>query len=184
MEFFPRLELSLTGGWIILIWLYITQTTVLLAVGKDVRKRLLDRSNFIHKQWLIATKIIGVLLQILALLTPLALNSPEFFIGVSLFIVGMIGEVIAVINFRMTPLNEPVTRGFYRISRNPQETMLTISIFGICFAVGSWFLVILFILSRILNHFQILAQEEACLNVFGDSYRNYMKKVPRYFLFF
>lgn len=153
---------------------------------KKVRSRLLDRSNFTRDQKILTgiSKLIVLIFQIIVILTPLTIGSIEFLIGIVLFAFGMIAEVIAVINFRMTPLNEPVTRGLYKISRNPQETMLSIAFFGICFAVGSWFLIIFFGISRIFNHFQILAQEQACLNEYGEAYQDYMKKVPRYFLFF
>ena len=31
---------------------------------------------------------------------------------------------------------------------------------------------------------RILAEEEACLAQYGDSYRDYMRRVPRYLVFF
>jgi protein-S-isoprenylcysteine O-methyltransferase Ste14 len=33
-------------------------------------------------------------------------------------------------------------------------------------------------------HFRILAEEGTCLRQYGDSYRVYMERVPRYFLLF
>jgi len=39
-------------------------------------------------------------------------------------------------------------------------------------------------ISRLFQHFGILAEEEACLGQYGDSYSSYVKRVPRYFLFF
>jgi protein-S-isoprenylcysteine O-methyltransferase Ste14 len=38
--------------------------------------------------------------------------------------------------------------------------------------------------SKLLQHFGILAEEEVCLRRYGESYRAYMEQVPRYFLFF
>jgi protein-S-isoprenylcysteine O-methyltransferase Ste14 len=40
------------------------------------------------------------------------------------------------------------------------------------------------VMSRLLQHFGILAEEEACLKQYGESYRVFMKRVPRYFLVF
>jgi len=141
---------------------------------------------FTRTQWILTgiSKSFVVIVQILIVLTPLALNSLEFFIGTLLFVLGMIGEVMAVYDFKRTPLGEPVTSGLYRISRNPQETMLMVALLGVCIAVGSWFLVLLFSFSRIFNHFHILTQEQACLKTYGEAYQDYMEKVPRYFLFF
>lgn len=185
MEFFPSLELTFFGGWLLIICIAILQPSILLIMPKEVRSRLLDRSNFTRDQKILTviSKFIVLLVQINMVFTPLAIGSIEFFIGIILFLLGIIGEVIAVINFKMTPLDEIVTQGIYKYSRNPQETMLSIAFFGVCFTIGSWFLILLFGFSRIFNHFHILAQEKACLKQYGEEYRKYMKKVPRYFLF-
>jgi protein-S-isoprenylcysteine O-methyltransferase Ste14 len=53
-----------------------------------------------------------------------------------------------------------------------------------CFAIGSWLALFMLMMSKLFQHFGILAEEEACLAQYGDSYRAYMKRVPRYFVFF
>ena len=53
-----------------------------------------------------------------------------------------------------------------------------------CLAIGSWLALSALLMSRVLQHFGILAEEEACLAQYGESYRAYMRAVPRYFLFF
>jgi protein-S-isoprenylcysteine O-methyltransferase Ste14 len=40
------------------------------------------------------------------------------------------------------------------------------------------------LMSRLLQHFGILAEEEVCLKRYGEPYRVFMERVPRYFLFF
>jgi protein-S-isoprenylcysteine O-methyltransferase Ste14 len=62
--------------------------------------------------------------------------------------------------------------------------MLFISSVAICIAIGSWLALLILIISRFFGHIRTLAEEEACLEQYGDSYRAYMKRVPRYFLFF
>ncbi|MFW9906062.1 MAG: methyltransferase family protein [Candidatus Thorarchaeota archaeon] len=185
MDFFPDLELSVFGGWLFILCIAILQPSILLIMPKKVRSRLLDRSNFTRDQKILTgiSKFIVLMFQIILIFSPLKIGLLEFYFGLFLILLGIIGEVIAVINFKKTPLNEPVTRGIYKYSRNPQETMLSIAFFGACFAVGSWFLFFLFGFSRIFNHFHILAQEQACLNEYGEDYKKYMKEVPRYFLF-
>jgi len=42
---------------------------------------------------------------------------------------------------------------------------------------------ILFI-GHIFKHYSVLAEEEACAKLYGESYKEYMKKIPRYMLFF
>jgi len=99
-----------------------------------------------------------------------------------LFALGLAGFVIALFNFKNAPLDQPVTRGLYRISRHPQQLMFFISFLGICVAIGSWLALFIQIVSSLFLHSRILAEEKACLERYGDSYRAYMKRVPRYFL--
>ncbi|WP_455143158.1 methyltransferase family protein [Candidatus Hodarchaeum mangrovi] len=186
MDLWPDLSLTLFNGWIFLIFFYILQFYNVIFVSIEIREKLFFRSNFDRKQWLftIIGKFIGVCAMLLMTLTPIAYGTLEFLVGLIIYLIGMIGLRYSVINFITTPLNQPVTKGMYSYSRNPQEMMLTVILFGIGIIVSSWIILILLILSKIFNHFQILAQEEACIKRYGDSYREYLKRVPRYFLFF
>ena len=60
--------------------------------------------------------------------------------------------------------------------------MLFIMSIGICIAIGSWLVLFIMIVSSLFLHFRDLAEEKACLERYGDAYRNYIKLVPRYFL--
>ena len=108
----------------------------------------------------------------------------ELVIGFLLIVIGVIGVRIAVINFVNTPINEPVTGGLYKYSRNPQEVMLTVIFIGAGISISSWGALIILAIDRIINHASIVAQEQSCIRQYGESYKQYLKEVPRYFLFF
>jgi steroid 5-alpha reductase family enzyme len=78
----------------------------------------------------------------------------------------------------------PVTKGVYKMSRHPQIVALFILFLGICVTIGSWVALFMLLMSRLLQHFGILAEEEVCLRRYGESYRTFMEQVPRYFLVF
>jgi protein-S-isoprenylcysteine O-methyltransferase Ste14 len=101
-----------------------------------------------------------------------------------LIALGLIGLVKALFDFRNTPLDQPVTRGIYRVSRHPQIFMTSVVLLGTCIAIGSWIALFMLIAARVFSHLGILAEEEACLKQYGDAYRAYMNRVPRYFVFF
>jgi protein-S-isoprenylcysteine O-methyltransferase Ste14 len=88
-----------------------------------------------------------------------------------------------MMNYKDTPLDQPVSKGVYMFSRHPQIVAVTIVFVGICLAIGSWPALFTLLMSRGLQHFGILAEEEICLKRYGEPYRAYMEKVPRYFLF-
>lgn len=188
MELIPRLQIGWLNGWILLSFLYIMFGALLATFPKDMRARLFyyDRSHWNKKQrvFYFMGRVSVLVYFLLAIFTPLKIRTNIFLPGIILFTLGLIGFIAALSNFRNMPANQPATKGLYRISRNPQILMLFISGVGICIAVGSWLVLIILIISKFFGHFRTLAEEEACLEQYGDSYRNYMKHVPRYFLFF
>jgi protein-S-isoprenylcysteine O-methyltransferase Ste14 len=121
---------------------------------------------------------------VLIIFTPLQVGSPVLSIGAALIAVGLIGLVKALFDFKNTPLGEPVTRGIYRVSRHPQIVMSSVVLLGACIAIGSWLALIMLVAARLLSHFGIVAEEEVCVRQYGDAYHAYMKRVPRYFVFF
>jgi protein-S-isoprenylcysteine O-methyltransferase Ste14 len=120
----------------------------------------------------------------LAIFTPLEFNRVIFVLGILVYLVGLVGMVGALLNYRDAPLDQPVTAGLYKISRNPQQVTILIAFLGISLMVGSWLAVIILGIGAVLAHVRVLAEERACLEQYGSSYANYMEEVPRYFLFF
>jgi len=114
----------------------------------------------------------------------LKINSSAFIVGLILYAIGLVGLVAAMLNFKDTPLSQPVTKGVYKRSRHPQIVSLFFIFLGICIAIGSWAALFILLMSKLFQHFGILAEEEVCLKRYGESYRVYMEQVPRYFLFF
>lgn len=101
-----------------------------------------------------------------------------------LYGLGLAGFIVALFNFKDTPYDRPATKGLYRISRNPQQVTFFVTFFGVGIAMGSWLALLIQVISSLFPHTRILAEEKACLDRYGESYREYMKNVPRYFLFF
>jgi protein-S-isoprenylcysteine O-methyltransferase Ste14 len=186
MELFPNLEIGLINGWILIVLFFGAYGIMLIFFPKKAIARLYDRSGQRNHQ--ILRRLFGVILVllwfILVSLTPLKIGDVVFVIGISVFSLGLIGFVIALVNFKNTPVDQPVTSGLYRISRHPQQLAVSVSFLGISIAIGSWTAFALMILGVIGGHSKILAEEEACLEQYGESYKNYMERIPRYFLFF
>ena len=176
---------TLLGGWIFLVVLWLVPCITLVTVSKSMRKKLTNRSNFSRKQKriLIVSKILALIEIVLITMTPLNYPSIDFNVGIAIYVFGMVGFIIAIWNYVGTPLNEPVTKGIYRISRNPQEFMIGISCLGICFSIGSGIALLVLLAAKLFTHFTIIAEEESCLRLYGKSYEEYMEKVPRYFIF-
>jgi protein-S-isoprenylcysteine O-methyltransferase Ste14 len=186
MEFFPQFEFSILGGWILLLIEWSIPILTLSLVSREIRGRLLDRANFSKKQkkFLIFSKIFSLILLILIFFTPLSLNSLEFYIGMITFIIGSFFQINAIVSFIKTPMNKLVTTGMYKVSRHPQDTSIFISYIGICLCIGSWVALLILFIGHIFKHYSVLAEEEECVELYGEAYKKYMEKIPRYILFF
>jgi len=185
VELMPTLEIGWLNGWILLAFEFLIQGSLLLIFPKDVVSRLFSRSGWSVKQrvFVIIGKVFSVACLVLIILTPLKIDSSVFIVALILYAGGLAGLVAAMLNFKDTPLGLPVTKGVYKISRHPQIVALFAIFLGMCVAIGSWAALFTLIISKLFQHFGILAEEEVCLKRYGESYRAYMERVPRYFLF-
>ena len=186
MELFPGLRIDWLNGWLAVVLLGLTEGILFLAFPKKVVARLFDRSGWSQQQraFTVAGKLCALVCLILIALTPLKVESQVFMIGAILVALGLMGLVKALFDFKNTTLDEPVARGIYRLSRHPQIVMATVALLGTCIAIGSWPALVLLVAATFLEHWGILAEEEICLKQYGDAYRAYLKRVPRYFVFF
>lgn len=186
MEIFPELQLDLLNGWVLFVFFYIVFGILLLRFPKSVVSRLYDRSAWSKKQKLFSAlgKLFILSWFALAGLTPLKIGNVVFILGGVMYLLGLLGFVLSLLNYRDTPLDQPVTKGLYRISRNPQQVSILFSYLGISTAIGSWVAILLITIGAFMSHIRVIAEERSCLLQYGPSYRQYMERVPRYFLFF
>jgi protein-S-isoprenylcysteine O-methyltransferase Ste14 len=186
MEIFPVLEFGFFNGWLLAAIFYLVFGILLVLFPRPVVARLYDRSG--QRDARVVQRVLGLLLflawLLLSLLTPLRRGDVVLAVGLAFYALGLTGFVVALINYANTPADQPVTSGLYRISRHPQQFMISVSFLGVSIAIGSWIAFILICIGIIAAHYKVLAEEKACLQVYSESYRNYMDRVPRYFLFF
>jgi protein-S-isoprenylcysteine O-methyltransferase Ste14 len=187
MELFPALELGLYNGWLPFAILVATEALMFVLYPREVVSRLtdFDRSKWSTSQRIsfLIGKTFSLICIILIVLTPLKLGTIGLGLGIAIFAVGLTGLAASVITFRKTPSDRPVTTGPYRFSRHPQQVSLFTIFTGISIAIGSWVALLVLILSRLFNSAGDRAEEQECLEYYGESYREYIERVPRYLLF-
>ena len=186
MELVPQLGLGWLNGWIPLLIYAAVFGAVMWALPKSVVLKLYDRSGWTSRQRAITRvgKVFALACTVLFVFIPLKVGRGVFWLGVGVFVLGLVGLVVALINFAQMPPDGPATKGLYRVSRNPQWAALVLVYLGASLAVGSWLNVLLVVALAALYHVRILAEEQSCIQLYGDSYQRYMERVPRYFLFF
>ena len=111
--------------------------------------------------------------------------------GGILIAAGIILASLAIRNLRQAATNvEPwkptlalVTEGIYGLMRNPMYTAMMVFIAGIAIALGSDWTLVLVVPAALILHFGVVKREERYLEAkFGESYREYTRRVPRYWM--
>ncbi|MFC2067352.1 methyltransferase family protein [Chloroflexota bacterium] len=85
-----------------------------------------------------------------------------------------------MINFATTPHDQPVTKGIFRITRNPIRLTAIIILVGIGIVTLSWIIIAASILLAVVSYPTFVIQERSCLEMYGISYQEYMRKTPRW----
>ena len=74
-----------------------------------------------------------------------------------------------------------VTEGMYRYSRNPMYLGLLLLTIASTIWFGTWFgIIINIVFIFLINFLQIIPEEEALLEIFGEEYEDYKKNVRRW----
>lgn len=116
----------------------------------------------------------------LCFLTIIIETSWQFYIGLILYVIGLILCAISVINFA-GPSDEGLSlNGLYRYSRNPMYVSYFIYFIGCTLLTQSLILLVFVLIFQVTSHWIILSEEKWCIEKFGEAYRQYMKKVRRY----
>ena len=186
MSLTPEFKIGLWNGWWFTVTYLIIHFLPIILYPKNVTKRLLaqPKASKTEKAILLIATMLYFGIMIYAMFVPLKLNTAWFLTGLVVYIMGMIFYVISVDNYAKTTLDQPAVKGMYHISRNPIHVMSFVAWIGAGIALASGIILTANIIMMLLMHVTTLTEERFCLEKYGESYRNYMKKVPRYFLFF
>ncbi len=111
---------------------------------------------------------------------PIKLGSIWFYIGFLIYLIGFSIQVVAWQNLATTPVDTPVTKGLYRISRNPMYIGDFLTLISIAIVSLSWIFLLVSIISFIMNYIAVISEERECLVKYGDSYREYIDRIPRW----
>ena len=173
------------NGWLGTIPIILSMI-ILFISNKEAAKRAVNMSAYTVKEkcQTFASTFVFFGAVLYSVVLPFRLETMWFYIGLIIYAFGCIPYIISVINFASTASNEPIVKGVYKISRNPMYFFSALTLLGIGIGCASWLMIMLVILHTVINHLTVLAEESYCSEKYGKFYHEYMKNVPRYFLFF
>jgi len=124
--------------------------------------------------------IIMPLTIIYSIFLPLKLDKVWLYVGLPICTLALILGLMAGIVFATAPLDEPITRGVYRISRNPMYLSGFLLYLGIAIACASWIFLVCAMVWIVSMHFGTVPEERELLEKYGEAYRNYMDSTPKW----
>ena len=181
MSLVPDFELGLWNAWIFILLAFIIPHLFLSkywkARGWDEEARRYSKRE---KRLGNILTVIFFALVIYGVFLPLKLWTAWFYVGLSVYLLGMIFLITATLDFAATPLDEPVTKGAYHISRHPLSFSGFLTLIGMGIACISWIFLLLAIVFIILMNTLVIPEERWCLEKYGNAYREYMDRTPKW----
>ena len=183
MSLIPAFEIGVWNAWIFMIWPLI-QTIAVRLVSKEVYEKAGHSPDMKPSQTYKIISYISMPLWLLAtaysIFLPLKLGTICFVVGLILFLLGMAVNTVATVNFIKTPMNRPVTGGAYLYSRHPIYVALVMIYLSVSIAAASWVFLLLTALLLVQVILSAIEEERYCLAKYGDAYREYMNRTPRW----
>jgi len=181
MSLIPEFELGLWNAWIFILLVFVIPHLFLNKYWKarDVDEEMRSYNKKEKRLGNILT-VIFFASVIYGVFLPLKLWTAWFYVGLSIYLLGVIFLIMAMLNFATTPLDKPVTKGVYHISRHPIYFVGFLTFIGMGIACISWIFLLLAIIFIILMNMLVIPEERWCLEKYGDAYREYMNRTPRW----
>ena len=130
---------------------------------------------------------------------PWAPSLPRVIIALALMLPGLALSIWAIVHMKRVGEGNPfdaynhevaprtkhlMADGPYRFSRNPMLLGIYLYDIGLLIWLGAWWPLAIFAAEVALLTLQVRSEEKRLETDFGDPYRAYKQRVPRYFLFF
>jgi len=178
MSIIPAFEIGIWNAWILILGLVLINYGLGFLIAKESMLSTWPPYNQKEKKLLGILMVDFVAPWIYSIFLPLKLGIAWFYVGFLIYLLGMVFLTIAVVNHATTPVDKPVTKGLYRISRHPINLSWFLVYIGIGIACASWIFLLCGIVFIIFGQILAIAEERGCLEKFGGAYREYMNRTP------
>jgi protein-S-isoprenylcysteine O-methyltransferase Ste14 len=190
MSLIPAFDIGLWNAWIFELCALLP-LPILLLIGKRRAsnsekgadsKSELDYMTKAERRLFGFSRVVMFLHVIYSIFLPLKLGTTWFYVGLPIALVGLIMLLTVWVKFATAIVgDELITTGLYRYSRHPMYLTWFLMNVGITIACASWLFLLLSIASVLFANVRFAGFEERlCLEKYGDAYREYMDRTPRW----
>jgi protein-S-isoprenylcysteine O-methyltransferase Ste14 len=176
MSLIPAFDIGVWNAWIptTFLLLFIMLSGLL---PKGIGKRIAPSKGDKNRNLML---ILFFIMIIYSIFLPLKLESVWFYVGLTVYILGFTLSTAALFSIAATKPNEPFTTVIYRYSRHPISLGTLLPMIGAGIASASWLFLLLSVILFILSHFLAINEEIETAKKFGDAYRGYINRTPRW----
>ena len=178
-----ELKLSLWNGWTFMS-VFILQMLVMMLADQNAQQRTHippeARRNQLERSISLIANLVWLAALIYSAFLPLRLKTNWFPLGLSTFILGLICLGAATWSFMTAPSDAPITSGINRFTRHPMYLATFLTSLWTGMATASLLFILLSALMAGCFRQEALIEERICLEQYGDAYREYRERVPRW----
>jgi protein-S-isoprenylcysteine O-methyltransferase Ste14 len=186
MSVVPAFEIGVWNAWIFTV-LLLAVAFVPLAIGSEKAEKRMEGEPTGSEQARVtraATVITHVIIMpftlIYSIFLPIKVGTWWFYAGLPIYLLGIVMVLMYSLSFAAAPVDEPISKGVYAISRHPAYAGFFLAYAGIGIACASWvFLLCAFVWIGSWQ-FGIAEEERMLLEKYGQAYRKYMDRTPRW----
>jgi protein-S-isoprenylcysteine O-methyltransferase Ste14 len=187
MSFIPAFEIGLWNAWIFMVLFHAATTGLPLLIDKEkMEKRVEGEPTWSELSK--TTKIVFVITHFMimpftfvySIFLPLKLGTLWFYAGLPIYLLALVMGLMYSISFATAPLGEPISKGIYAISRHPGYFSFFLVCVGIGIACASWVFLLCALVWIVSMHFGVVEEERILLEKYGNAYREYMNRTPRW----
>ena len=184
MSLVPAFEIGVWNAWIFVLYSLVL-VFLLPVVNKSAKEaeKISISSVYNRREMIIlySYHIIAFLLLIYSVFLPLRLGTVWFYTGLPIALLGLAIYTMVFVSFATTPLDrEVMTKGPSHYSRHPMYLSSSLAYIGVGIACASWLFLLLSVAYMVLSMISSVSEERFLVKKYSDSYREYMKRTPRW----
>ena len=180
MSLIPAFEIGLWNAWILTFYIFLH--ALILSLIFKLKSAAQDNipRNQSERKIDSARTLLLYLMFAYSVFLPLQLGTLWLYLGLGVYLVGIVTYTIVMVNWYTSPEGRPVATGIYRYSRHPQYLTQNLMFIGIGIATASWLFLLLITIYMILINILVISEEHFCLDKYGDIYGEYKKRTPKW----
>jgi protein-S-isoprenylcysteine O-methyltransferase Ste14 len=178
----PAFEVGVWNAWIFIVpYLLMNFGLTFLVIDRKSTFWAWPSYARLERMCLLAGMVLMGGMWIYSIFLPLSLGTAWFYAGLFVYLLGWAFLILALVIFTSTPVDKPNTAGVYRISRHPWYIGMFLIYIGTGIASASWvYILVALLLLAVYRSAFMIPEERMCCERFGNAYREYMNRTPRW----